>query len=171
MSDSPAYDALRSDQQRTFVDHVVAGTIAHAEAYRQAYSTRALQRSDRAARTPAARLMANGRVQRAVQERREAHARDADINAARILRELARIGFADMADYEDAIAPGATLRDLPAGASRVVSELKRAPDGTVTFKLAGKQAALDALAKHVGLYEGDRDGESIPDTRRIRKAR
>ncbi len=119
------------------------------------------------ARQQGGRLLTNVDIQRAVAEGQEAAARRANVNADRVLTELARLAFADIADYEGLLrADVVDLQALPPGVSRAISELivetyveGRGDDvqavKRVKVKLHPKQAALDSLAKYLKLY-GDR---------------
>ena len=97
-----------------------------------------------------------------------------------MLTELARVGFADLSSYGELLQSG-ELADLPPGAAAALSEVTvdTYADGRgagarevrrVRFKLHPKLAALEALAKHLGLFAAELDdGHGIPDTRPIEK--
>lgn len=87
----------------------------------------------------------------------------------RLAAEYARIAFADIGDIADWDEGGAlTLRakgDIAKDDRAAIAELKTRPGkhGTrTTIRLHAKQAALDALAKHLGFFL--RPGEKRPPT-------
>lgn len=80
-----------------------------------------------------------------------------DISADRVLAEYARIAFSDMADFADFGPEGVRLRDLSAlgrdqtAAIASLSAATRELGPSVRIRLHDKLAALDALARHIGL--------------------
>ena len=136
------------------------------------------------ARTEGARLLANADVAEAVAEAQRELASRSAVNADRILAEYARIGFADVTEYVSLMTSDdveAALRELPVGASRAISEVTvdtyvvgRGDSARevrrVKIKLHQKLAALEALAKHLGLFAPERsDADAIPDTTPVRE--
>jgi phage terminase small subunit len=98
-----------------------------------------------------------------------------DISAQAVIQELARIGFADMADYieidESGMIRALPLDTLAEGKSRIIKKVKEKrtirttkgdkdnPDGdqilddTYEFELHDKVKSLELLAKHLGLLQ------------------
>jgi len=78
------------------------------------------------------------------------------VTVARVLQEYARIAFADMRNFASVGPGGVRLRDSEdwtdddAAAVAEVSESK--DGGSIRFKLHSKTAALDAIAKHLGMF-------------------
>ena len=97
-----------------------------------------------------------------VRRRQAERARRTGITAERVLREYARIAFANLSDILD-FSDGARLRE---GVSRddmaAVAAMKfKVSNGRVTdadVKLCDKMKALDVLARHLGMAEGGADG-------------
>jgi phage terminase small subunit len=90
------------------------------------------------------------------------------ITADRVLREYARIAFADIRDFT---TPGETkgATDLKSVAAlsddeaAAVVELSSTPDGKgLKVKLHDKKQALDALARHLGLFTKGSDEVENP---------
>lgn len=114
----------------------------------------------------ASRLARNGKVAARVEELQAAGAERAEIDIARVLAELAKIGFANMLDYVQ-IVDGSPLVDLSsvtreqaaAIAQVVVEDFKdgRGDDARdvrkVTFKLHDKRAALVDIGNHLGMFK------------------
>jgi phage terminase small subunit len=77
------------------------------------------------------------------------------VTADRVLREYARIAFSDMRNYVDwdkdgiKLMPQEAIDDFKAGA---IADIDISQDGAVAkVKLHDKKAALDMVARHVGL--------------------
>lgn len=114
----------------------------------------------------ASRLARNGKVAARVEELQAAGAERAEIDIARVLTELAKIGFSNMLDYVQ-IVDGSPLVDLSrvtreqaaAIAQVVVEDFKdgRGDDvrdvRKVTFKLHDKRAALVDIGNHLGMFK------------------
>lgn len=86
------------------------------------------------------------------------------ITADRVLREFARIAFADMRNFASWDSNGFILRDsreLSDDDAAVVAEFSqnsREDGNAFKFKLHDKKGALESLAKHLGLYS---DGNNV----------
>jgi phage terminase small subunit len=114
----------------------------------------------------AARLNTNETIQARIAELLAAAGERAEITVARVLTELGKIGFSNMADYMRAGPDGdpyldfsALTRDQAAALSEVtVEDFKdgRGEDARdvrrVKFKLADKRAALVDIGKHFGMF-------------------
>ena len=114
----------------------------------------------------AIRLKGNEQVEQRVSEILTAAASRTEITVARVLDELAKIGFANMHDFirttEDGVAYtdlSQLTRDEAAAISEIiVDEYKegRGEDARdvrkVRIKLHDKQAALEKLGKHLGMF-------------------
>ena len=102
-------------------------------------------------------MLKDARVRAAIAER----VADMGITAERVLAELSAIAFANAGDYFAWGPQGVALKDsagltVPQRAAVAeVAETKPGPRGgagTVKIKLHDKLAALDRLARHLGLY-------------------
>jgi phage terminase small subunit len=137
--------------------------------------TRAAERagySSRSASTMASRLLSHPQISLAIAEGIEARAARTRVTADRVIDEYARIAFSDMRRYVEWGSGGVALKAssaidvVDAACVAEVTETKTATGGTVKFKLHDKRAALDALAKHLGLFveRGDKAMNTGPDT-------
>jgi len=105
-----------------------------------------------------AKMMRRPGVAEAIAAEREASAQRTRITVDRVRQELARLAFSDIGDIADWDESGMTLRardDIAPDDRAAIAELKlkQGRDGMrATIRLHSKQAALDALAKHMGLY-------------------
>jgi phage terminase small subunit len=126
-----------------------------------ANATEAARRAGLPGRKPefaGAKMMRRPGVAEAIAAEREASAQRTRITADRVRQELARLAFSDIGDIADWDESGMMLRardDIAPDDRAAIAELKlkQGRDGMrATIRLHSKQAALDALAKHMGLY-------------------
>jgi phage terminase small subunit len=145
-------------KQQRFVDEYLIDLNATQAAIRAGYAARA-------AKQQGARLLTNVDVQARLQAAMAERARATGVEAARVLRELAAVGFSDLGELVEFTADGPRFRptaDVPEQARRAVSSVKvrqeRGERGKVTadvveFKLWDKVSALTKLAQHLGLLK------------------
>jgi phage terminase small subunit len=138
-------------RQRRFVEeYLVCGNATEA--------ARRIGLSDKSAQSNAFRLMRVPLVAEAIAVEQKASAERTRISMDRVRLELARVGFADIGDILDWDGETVQLRprDLIAKDDRAaIAELKVKPGKhgpRITLRLHSKERALEALAKHVGLY-------------------
>ncbi|MEQ9639927.1 MAG: terminase small subunit [Alphaproteobacteria bacterium] len=122
--------------------------------------------SAKCARQQAERLLRDPEVKLALDEAMQQRAEKIGINSEHVLRELMRLGFANMQDY---MRPGpdgdpyldfsAITRDQAAALVEVTVEDfkdKRTADGRdvrrIKFKLADKLGALNKIGEHIGMF-------------------
>lgn len=111
------------------------------------------------AKVTASRLLTDDNVARAISDLRTKMSAKLELTAEKVLSELARIGFANMADYYRRDARGNLVVDVealvdPEKAAAVAQiDMQTGADGTQTIKLklADKKGALVELGKHLGL--------------------
>ena len=142
-------------KQRLFVDEYLVDLNATQAAIRAGYS-------EKTAEQQAYQLLQKTSVQRAISDAVKARAERTGIDQDRVVDELAKIAFADMAHYVrfDGANAYIDFSAMPASATAAISEIVvdeytvgRGDDARevkrVRFKLHAKQAALDALLKHL----------------------
>lgn len=152
-----------TEEQQRFVDEYVRdpnATLAYRRAYPGVgYAT---------AGANGHKLLKNPQIQGEIAAARAAQQRRIRVDADRVVREIARVGFADVLDLFDADGCLLPLRDVPIGTRRAVASVKvrqervkwtTAGETTVTraervveVKLADKLTALEKLGKHLGLF-------------------
>lgn len=112
------------------------------------------------------RLLRKAKIQEALANAQKNLAKETGITAERVLRELALLGFANMADYMRVGAEGDAVLDFSrltreqaaALAEVTVEDFKdgRGEDARdvrrIKFKLADKRAALVDIGKHLGMF-------------------
>lgn len=156
-------------KQRRFVDEYLIDLNATQAAIRAGYS-------EKTARAQGHRLLTDVDIASAVQEAQASRAERTEITQDAVLRELAKIGFANMQDYMRAGSDGdpyldfsqltrdqaaalaeVTVEDFKDGRGEDARDVRR-----VKFKLADKRAALVDIGKHLGMFK-DRVEHSGPD--------
>ena len=160
--------AINPKQQR-FVDEYLVDLNATQAAIRAGYSKAT-------AYSQGQRLLKHAEVGAEVAKRRQKVADKLEVTAERVVQELARIGFANMADYMRSTPDGdpyldfsGLTRDQAAALSEVtVEDFRdgRGEDGRdvrrVKFKLHDKRAALVDLGKHLGMFKTPGDSPENP---------
>lgn len=141
-------------KQQRFVEEYFKDFNATQAAIRAGYSVRNADKIG-------SELLGKTGVSCAIQEHMAAVSVRTGINAERILREYARLAFTDIRDIVTFGPKGVQVKDsgtLSADDAAAISEISEVTfkgKKTITVKLYPKQAALDMLAKRLGLMTGD----------------
>lgn len=147
-------------RQQAFVSEYLVDLNATKAAERAGYSVKAAQ-------VQGSRLLSNDMVAAAIAKGQQARLERTEITQDMVLKELAKIGFANMHDYMrvghdgDPVLDFSTLtRDQAAALSEVTVEDYvdgRGEDARdvkrVKFKLADKLGALEKIGKHIGMFK------------------
>lgn len=142
-----------TDKQEKFCQEYMIDLNATKAAIRAGYSPKT-------AREQAARLLSKVNIQGRIEQLQAEQSRRTGISADRVLRELAKVAFANAGDIIDADATlkeDASPDDLAAVQSVRVKVFGQ--DGVEReIKLADKLKALDLLGRHIGLFSGSANG-------------
>ena len=142
-------------QQERFALGVAAGN-SQADAYRAAYpKSRAWK--DPAVHSEASALAANPKVSQRVRELRGQITDSEFASARQALVEASRIA---VFDFRKVMNPNGTFKkpnELDADTAAVIASVKIKPNGEIEYKFWDKNAALEKLFRHHGLYEKDND--------------
>jgi phage terminase small subunit len=154
----PATPARRpprlNPKQRAFVAEYLIDLNATQAAIRAGYKENAANRAGW-------RLLRLTQVEAAVAEAMAARAERTRVSLDRVIEEYARLAFTDMRAFTEwgpegmRLRPHSALSDADAAAVREVTDGGRT--GKPRIRLHDKRAALDALARHLGLF-GTRPG-------------
>ena len=147
-------------QQELFAQQVALGK-SQAEAYRQAYP-RSRTWSPEAVYSKASALAGTGKVSTRVAELARAAAEAAGVDTAQVLRGLTKIACADPRLLIGDDGKMKTLQDLDDATAAAVASYEVDRFGKVKVKFWDKVAALDRLARHLGLYEKDHEQRTEP---------
>lgn len=149
---------LMTDKQARFVEEYLVDCCAADAARRAGYSAHT-------AEVRSFQLLKMPHIQEAIAEKRKVLAVKAEVSAGRVLQEYCRIAFVDVRkifNADGSLKPVHEMDDDTAAAVASVeveqtnSETKRGVKTaatTVKTKMLDKIRALDALAKHLGLFK------------------
>ena len=135
-------------KQKCFVEEYLVDLNATQAAIRAGYS-------ERTADVQGPRLLGNVRVRDALQEAFQKRSKRTDITADRVLQEYARIGFGDIREVVEWEADKVTMKpseDLTDDVAAAIGEVQQTSNGDLKVKLHSKVTALDAMAKHLGMF-------------------
>ena len=110
--------------------------------------------SEHTARTIGSELLTFPDVQDAITKAQAERSKRTKVTAERIVEEYRRIAFADLRDVIQIKDGKVTVNDtdsLTAEQAAALSEIAETKDG-IRVKLNSKQAALDSLSKHLGMF-------------------
>jgi phage terminase small subunit len=146
------YSPQLTDKQRRFVDEYLVDLNASQAAIRAGYAPGS-------ASVTGCRLLANAKIAEVLTQRRVDATRRLELTADRVLEEIGRLAFANVADFYVRDENGnlqldesAILDPVKAAAiSQVETQTKADGTQTVKLKLADKRAALSDLARHLGI--------------------
>jgi len=116
-------------------------------------------------------ILRRPQVAAAIKEAMGARARRTRITVDRVLREYARIAFADVRNFatEEGGLRVKSLKELSDDEAAAVAEVTSKSDGkSARLKLHDKKKALDAIARHLGFFgrsvdPDDEDPEAAAD--------
>jgi len=126
--------------------------------------------SKKTARSIGQRLLTNVDIQERIQELQKERSERTEITQDMVIRELAIVGFSDLANYIEIVEDTGAIRaksfeEMPEGKSRALQSIKEdrvikedAKGEQVTvydkisFKLHDKLKALELLGKHLGMF-------------------
>lgn len=134
-----------NDRQRAFVREYLVDFNATQAAVRAGYSKKTARQQ------ASAMLLSNLDVQRAIRAATERRVAKAEINAERVLRELARISFSDPRGLFHADGSMKAIHELDDEAAAAISSVEFADGGIKKVRLWDKGSALALLAKHTGV--------------------
>ncbi len=140
-----------TDQQRLFVDYYTLSFEATRAAKKAGYS-------EKTANQIGWQLLQLPSVREAIDEILERNAKRNDELRYRVIRELTRIGFANIKDYGTFDHTGFRIHgsdDMDDDLAAVIQEFHVTETDTsrsVKFKLASKEKALEMLGRHLGMF-------------------
>lgn len=159
---------MLTGRRRRFVAEYLIDLNGSAAAKRAGYSAKT-------ARTIANELLTIPDIQAAITAEQQARASRTQINADRVLLELAAIGFSDAMRHYAFDGQNLVVVDgAPPSASRAVASIKRKvrvipqKEGDpieiveTEYKLWDKNSALEKLGKHLGMWKDEGDPGARP---------
>ena len=145
-------------RQRIFVEEYLVDLNPTQAAMRAGYKNKnPSSAGTRLAQTPV--------IREAIRKAMDERVTRTQIDADRVLREFARIAFADIRSFTEWNAQrGLTVKSLDQlsdDQTAAIAEVKDGPTGEKKIKLHDKRKALESIARHLGLFGKNADrGES-----------
>ena len=143
----PSEPRTLSARQRAFVSEYVIDRNATQAAIRAGYGKGEYGRQ----------LVTKPHVRAAIDAELDRMAAETGVTAERVIKELARLAFSDVRDLASWSGQLATVKDsdeISDDAAAAIQEVGMTPSG-IKLKLVDKRAALEALGKHLGIFERD----------------
>ncbi len=159
-----------NDRQRRFVQEYLVDLQPTEAAIRAGYQGRTRDILASNARS----LLSNPLVQEAVKKAMAERAARTRISADRVLKEYARIAFADMRSFASWDAKGVTMKSdrlVSEDDAAAVAEVSGGKRGRTRIRLHDKKRALDAIAKHLGLFDTRHAGDPMKRMEEASRAR
>ena len=151
-----------TDKEQRFVDEYLIDLNATQAARRAGYS-------GKTARSIGSELLTKPRIAEAIAEAKRFRSERTRIDQDRVLREYARLAFANMRDFAQWTAedvrfiPSEDLDPNDSAAVAEVSVTEKESRGVTTrirkMKLHDKKGALDSVARHLGMFDGKKGPE------------
>ena len=138
-------------KQRIFADEYLIDLNA-TRAYKVAYPR---VKKDETARANSSRLLTNANVADYVEKRMKDREKRTEITQDMVLKELAKIGFANVTDYVTIEGPYVKVKqtgDIPSEKIGAISGIKEGANG-IEVKLNDKGKALELIGRHLGMFK------------------
>lgn len=158
-------------RQKNFVNEYLVDLNATQAAIRAGYSARTAEQQG-------PRLLGNVGIASAIAERMNARARRTEITQDRVLQEYARLAFIDPSKLFDESGRPLPIQQIDEDTRRAIIGVDVATVGNdqmgvgevLKLRLADKRAALDSLARHLGMFN-DKLNLNVTDALAERLAR
>lgn len=150
---------LTQKQERFCIEYIATGKAR--EAYRRAYDVGPDTLPSTITKS-AHELMQQAEVKARIAELRTEAAEAAVIDQVQALVELRRIAFSDIRQLMDSTGKVLIPSELDPETAAAVQSFKIDEYGRIEYKFHDKLAALEKLAKYLGLYEKDNRQKADP---------
>lgn len=138
-------------KQKLFADEYLIDLNA-TRAYKVAYPK---VKKDETARTNSSRMLTNANVAAYVEKRMKDREKRTEITQDMVLKELAKIGFANVTDYVTIEGPYVKVKqteDMPPDKLGAIAGIKEGANG-IEIKLNDKGKALELIGRHLGMFK------------------
>ncbi|MCY3784599.1 MAG: terminase small subunit [Chloroflexi bacterium] len=135
-------------KQRRFCEEYLVDLNATQAAIRAGYSRRG-------ANSRGAQLLANVSIGNGIRAALAARSERTEVTADNVIRELARLAFADITSVVSASGTSVTVKaldELPPDVTAAISEVSKTKDG-IRIKFHSKTQAIEMLMRHLGLFD------------------
>lgn len=142
-----------TDKQKRFCEEYLIDLNATQAAIRAGYS-------ENTARQVGCENLSKPNIQEKVRELMDSRSGRTQITADRVLQEVAALAFTNMTDLVRSTSGQSIkledVKDLPVNVQAAIKKIKTGQYG-LEVELHNKDAALDKLMRHLGLYEKDNE--------------
>jgi phage terminase small subunit len=142
-------------KQKIFADEYLIDLNA-TRAYKVAYPR---VKKDETARANSSRMLTNANVAVYVEKRMKDREKRTEITQDMVLKELAKIGFADVTDFVTIESKGSykavqvkSTDDMPGDKMGAIAGIKEGANG-IEIKLNDKGKALELIGRHLGMFK------------------
>ncbi|NNJ31611.1 terminase small subunit [Lacrimispora defluvii] len=142
-------------KQKIFADEYLIDLNA-TRAYKVAYPK---VKKDETAKAAASRMLTNVNVGTYVEKRMKDREKRTEITQDMVLKELAKIGFADVTDFVTIESKGTykavqvkTTDEMPGDKLGAIAGIKEGANG-IEIKLNDKGKALELIGRHLGMFK------------------
>jgi phage terminase small subunit len=140
-----------TQKQKIFADEYLIDLNA-TRAYKAAYSR---CKKDETASANGSRLLRNAKVENYIRDRMKDREQRTEITQDRVLKELAKIGFADVTDFVTIEGPFVRVKstaEIPPDKIGAIAGIKEGANG-IEIKLNDKVKALELIGRHQGMFK------------------
>lgn len=142
-------------KQKIFVNEYLVDLNA-TKAYKAAYAS---CKKDETARVNASKLLTKANIRSYIDERMKDREKRTEITQDKVLREFAKIGFANITDYLEVEVKGSykavnikPTRDIQNDKVAAIASIKQGANG-IEIKLHDKVKALEDIGRHLGMFK------------------
>ncbi len=142
-------------KQKIFADEYLIDLNA-TRAYKVAYPK---VKKDETARANSSRMLTNANVASYIEKRMKDREKRTEITQDMVLKELAKIGFADVTDFVSIEDKGTykavqvkTTDEMPGDKLGAIAGIKEGANG-IEIKLNDKGKALELIGRHLGMFK------------------
>lgn len=158
-----------SDKQERFCREYIIDLNATQAAIRAGYSPKT-------ANAQAAQMLSIAKVEKFIKNLQAKIGEELEISAERVIKEFAKIGFADLEEFYDENGQLKPVKSLKKTQSAAIKGIKvrettvhTKKGGKITkvdteFILHDKLSALESLGRHLGIYEKDNKQKDVTQT-------
>ncbi len=153
-------------KQKIFADEYLIDLNA-TRAYKLAYPK---VKNDESAAAAGARLLRNVKVEQYIQKRMKDREKRTEITQDMVLKELAKIGFADVTDFVTIENKGIlrvvqvkTTDEMPGDKMGAIAGIKEGANG-IEIKLNDKGKALELIGRHLGMFKDKLEVSGVLET-------
>lgn len=147
-----------TDKQKRFADEYIIDLNA-TRAYKVAYPN---VKNDETAKAAASRLLTNVNVKAYIDNLIDERAKRTEVTQDRVVKELAKIGFAKITDYVEVDYKGflniKPTQEIEVEKIGAIASIKQGTNG-IEIKLNDKVKALELLGKHLGVFDRSDNNE------------